>query len=118
LYINYDPQYCNAKDSYGWGWIAAWYFIVFIIVGVMVLVALFVGVIITSMELLHLSIAEENDMMKKVTAKQREFGLSDATTSTLLEIFDMIDVCANGRLTVSLLKSILELYLFVAFIVT
>jgi voltage-gated sodium channel len=107
LYVGFDPVLCNEHDSYGWGWVAAWYFIVFVIVGVMVLVALFVGVIITSMELLQLSILEEDEMLKKVAAKQSEFGINDARAHTLLEIFDMIDVCANGRLTLHELKPIL-----------
>lgn len=107
LHIDYDPVYCDEEDSYGWGWLAAWYFIIFVIVGVMVLVALFVGVIITSMELLQLSIREEAEMLTKVAAKQLEFGVSDTAAHTLLEIFDMIDVCANGRLTLHELKPIL-----------
>ena len=107
IYIGYDPVYCDEHDSYGWGWVAAWYFITFVIVGVMVLVALFVGVIITSMELLQLSIREEAEMLTKVAAKQAEFGITDTCAHTLLEIFDMIDVCANGRLTLHELKPIL-----------
>lgn len=107
LHIGFDPLYCTPEHSHGWGWIAAWYFIVFVIVGVMVLVALFVGVIITSMELLQRSIREEAEMLTKVAAKQTEFDISDTCAHTLLEIFDMIDVCANGRLTLHELKPIL-----------
>ena len=108
-YIGYDPQFCDLEDSKGYGWLAAWYFIIFVIVGVMVLVALFIGVIITSMELLHHSIHEEADMLKKVRAKQTEFNINDSTCNTLLEIFDMIDVCANGRLTLHELKPVLSM---------
>lgn len=108
-YIENDPEFCDLDKSKGYGWLAAWYFAVFVVVGVMVLVALFIGVIITSMELLHTSIHEEADMLKKVREKQNQLSISDATCTTLLEIFDMIDVCANGRLTLNELKPVLAM---------
>ena len=101
IYIGgYDEKYCTLENSEGWGWVAAWYFIVFVIVGVMVLVALFIGVIITSMELLHNSIEEESVMLKKVGLKQAEYQMSDGQIATLLEVFEMVDLCLNAKLTV------------------
>lgn len=98
--VGYDPPSCTPENNHGWGWVASWYFIVFVIVGVMVLVALFIGVIITSMELLHQSIVEEAAMREHVSQKQKQFNMSDGTISTLMEIFDMVDVCSNAHLTV------------------
>jgi hypothetical protein len=101
MHVGFDPEYCSEDRNNGWGWIAAWYFIIFIIIGVMVLVSLFVGVIITSMELLQISIKDESEMLKKVWTKQKEYKISNAMVASMLEIFDMVDLCANGRLTVS-----------------
>jgi hypothetical protein len=44
-----------------------------------------------------------------VRAKQVEFNINDATCNTLLEIFDLIDTCANGRLTLTELKPVLAM---------
>eukprot|EP00602_Paraphysomonas_sp_CaronLab_P008781 CAMPEP_0185029542 /NCGR_PEP_ID=MMETSP1103-20130426/15903_1 /TAXON_ID=36769 /ORGANISM="Paraphysomonas bandaiensis, Strain Caron Lab Isolate" /LENGTH=970 /DNA_ID=CAMNT_0027564335 /DNA_START=184 /DNA_END=3096 /DNA_ORIENTATION=+ len=93
----------------GLGWFAAWYFVLFIIFGVMVLVSLFVGIIIASMELLKEGIKEENEVWIKVKEMQKVHKLSDTTVDNLLEIFDLIDVAANGKLTLSELKPVLEL---------
>jgi hypothetical protein len=102
--VGYDEKYCTLDNSEGLGWVAAWYFIVFVIVGVMVLVALFIGVIITSMELLHNSIEEEAVMLKKVRHKQAEYQMSDGQIATLLEVFEMVDLCLNAKLTVCMLE--------------
>ena len=99
-YIGYTEDYCDLDKSYGWGWVACAYFIVFVIVGVMVLIALFIGVIVTSMDLLQLSINEEDKMLKKVAKKQAEFQFSDTVTAILLEVFEMIDIASNGILSV------------------
>jgi hypothetical protein len=101
-YVTTGAYECDLENSLGWGWVAAFYFIAFIIVGVMVLVALFVGVIIASMELLQLSIKEENKMMKKVGVVQQELSYGHQTINTLMEIFEMIDTELNGTLTVRL----------------
>jgi hypothetical protein len=97
-------DYYDAKceKATGLGWFAAWYFLVFIVFGVMVLVSLFVGIIITSMELLKEGIKEEEEVWAKVKAMQKDFNLRDTTIDNLLEIFDMIDIGENGKLTVIL----------------
>merc|ERR1712170_192627 len=75
----------------------------------MVLVSLFVGIIIASMELLKEGIKEENEVWIKVKEMQKVHKLSDTTVDNLLEIFDLIDIAANGKLTLSELKPVLEL---------
>lgn len=100
---------CDAYNGYdidcdhprGLGWIAAWYFVVVVIIGVMVLISLFVGIIITSMELLKEGIKEEKEVWSKVKVKQKQYNMRDATINNLLEIFDLIDIAENGKLTVS-----------------
>ena len=94
----YDSQ---CQSPRGLGWFAAWYFIVVVIIGTMVLLSLFVGIIITSMELLKEGIKEEKEVWAKVRVKQRQYNMRDATINNLLEIFDLIDIGQNGKLTVS-----------------
>jgi hypothetical protein len=99
----------GCTDPGGLGWIAAWYFIVFIVLGVMVLLSLFVGVIITSMELLKEGLKEEKNIMDKVRLIQDKYAISDSSVDHLLEIFDMIDVGSNGKLTLDELKPVLSI---------
>lgn len=108
---NGDDTPCEHPE--GLGWIAAWYFVIIVIIGVMVLVSLFVGIIITSMELLKEGIKEEREVWSKVKIKQKQYKMGDATIQNLLEIFDLIDIAENGKLTVSLLFNLFDLlYLF------
>jgi hypothetical protein len=68
----------------------------------MVLLSLFVGIIITSMELLKEGIKEEKEVWGKVKVKQKQYNMREATIKNLLEIFDLIDIGENGKLTVRL----------------
>ncbi|CAE7656312.1 CACNA1F [Symbiodinium microadriaticum] len=95
---HYDSQ---CQHPRGLGWFAAWYFIVVVIIGTMVLLSLFVGIIITSMELLKEGIKEEKEVWAKVRIKQKQYNMRDTTINNLLEIFDLIDIGQNGKLTVS-----------------
>jgi hypothetical protein len=67
---------------------------------VFVLLSLFVGVIITSMELLREGVQEENEVWKKVKLMQKSHTLDDASIDNLLEIFNLVDLGQNGKLTV------------------
>jgi len=102
----YDSQ-CN--EPVGLGWFAAAYFFVFVIFGVMVLMSLFVGIIITSMDLLKEGIKEEKEVWEKVKKNQKEHNIRDTTIDNLLEIFDLIDIGQNGKLTMTELKPVLEI---------
>jgi len=84
------------------GYYSAVYFGVFIIIGTMVLINLFVGVIITSMELLKASYKEEANVWVKIKATQRQCHISDSTVGVLLNVFELLDVAGKGKLTVSL----------------
>lgn len=103
--LEYDSQ---CEDPCGLGWFAAWYFALFIIFGVFVLISLFVGVIITSMELLREGIQEENEVWKKVKLMQKSHNLDDASVDNLLEIFNLVDTGQNGKLTVIVFNLLLS----------
>jgi hypothetical protein len=100
----------KCENPNGLGWLAAGYFFIFIVFGTMVLLSLFIGIIIASMEIIKLGIKEEDLIWKKVADVQatRKY-MTSATISNLLEIFDLIDIGANGVLTMIELKPVLEL---------
>lgn len=102
----YDEQ-CVTPEALGW--FAALYFVLYIMMSVMVLLSLFVGIIITSMELLKEGIKEENEVWEKVKVQQKRYNMRDATINNLLEIFDLIDVGKNGKLTLLELKPIFDI---------
>lgn len=86
--------------SYGLGWFAAWYFVIFIMIGVMVLVSLFTGVIITSMDLLRDTSKAELKILKQARTVQHHLYYDDQSFDNLLEIFETIDSDCNGTLSV------------------
>ena len=112
-YYGYDtgnPEYdAQCEHPKGLGYIAAFYFGVFIVFGVYVLISLFVGIIITSMELLRDSIKEEDEVWEKVRENQEEYNWKDSMVENLLEIFNSMDIEQNGKLTLNELKPILKI---------
>lgn len=96
-----DTYQYECDDPVALGWIAAWYFILFILFGVMILVSLFVGIIITSMELLKDSIAAETAMRIKIRQKQKHYNMDDFAVNSMLEIYEILDRNSTSVLTVS-----------------
>lgn len=100
----------KCENPLGLGWLAAFYFFCFIVFGTMVLLSLFIGILIASMEIIKQSMKDENAIWKKVSDVQahREY-INSTTVANLLEVFDLIDVGANGILTLIELKPLLEI---------
>lgn len=92
----------------GLGWIAAWYFIIFITLSVMILHSLFVGIIISAMELLKDSVNKEADMWKLVYLRVSKYGLQNSTLMNLLDIFNAIDGEKTGLITKKELDLVLK----------
>lgn len=69
-------------------------------IGVMVLVSLFTGVIITSMDLLRDTTKAEVKIMEQARTMQSHFYYDDQSFDNLLEIFEIIDTDSNGTLSV------------------
>jgi hypothetical protein len=61
----------------GLGWIAACYFYIFIILGTMVLLSLFVGIIIASMEIIKQNIQDEDEIWSKVEIVKKKERILD-----------------------------------------
>jgi hypothetical protein len=66
----------------------------------MILQSLFVGIIISAMELLKDSVSQEAEMWKIIYQKSEKYGLQNSTLMNLLDIFNALDVGLNGMLTV------------------
>jgi hypothetical protein len=75
---------------------------VFIVLAVMVLVNLFVGVIITSMELLKEGVRQEERIWELARSRQRLHLMKDTSLGSILEIFEMADATESATLTVRL----------------
>jgi hypothetical protein len=73
---------------------------VFIVLAVMVLVNLFVGVIITSMELLKEGVRQEERIWELARSRQRLHLMKDTALGSILEIFEMADATESATLTV------------------
>jgi hypothetical protein len=100
----------KCENPQGLGWLAAFYFYCFIVFGTMVLLSLFIGIIIASMEIIKQNIKDESEIWKKVEEVQTNRGyVNSSVIANLLEVFDLLDVGANGVLTMIELKPLLEL---------
>ena len=72
----------------------------FILLAVMVLISLFVGIIITSMELLKEGRNDEAEIWAKIRDIQERYKIQDSGVQNMLEIFEIMDRTKNARLTV------------------
>lgn len=80
------------------------FFIVFIVSAVMVLVNLFVGVTITSMELLKEGVRQEQKIWELAKSRQKLHLMKDTSLGPILEVFEMADSSDSATLTVRRLQ--------------
>jgi hypothetical protein len=71
----------------------------------MVLQSLFIGIIISAMELLKDGVSQEADLWKLIYQRVDKYGLQNSTLMNLLDVFNALDVSLNGLLTVGLTLS-------------
>lgn len=102
-----DGTLCD--EPIGLGWIAAWYFLIFVTLSMMILHSLFVGIIISARELLKDSVFREAKMWKLIYLRVHKYGLQNSTLMNLLEIFNACDVEKNGLLSVSTVLVVIPL---------
>ena len=98
----------NGESGKGLGWIAAFYFILFVVLFSMVLISLLVGVIIASMELLKEGLNEENEIWDKVARVKKTYQMEEEAVDKLLELFEKLDVDCNGSLSFDQISVILK----------
>jgi len=94
----FPTKLCFPDCSEGYGLLAAFFFVIFIVIGALVLLTLFIGVVTTSMEEASEGMKEEQEMDDAVTAAQEECGLPDEQIELYREVFTMLDVDKDGKI--------------------
>ena len=97
----FEPWDSQCKNPKPQGWTAAWFFVLFCVLGNQILLNLFIGVIITSMELIRDQMIEERDINHRRELVKELYDFDDAVEKRMLEIYELLDCNENGRLTVS-----------------
>jgi voltage-gated sodium channel len=106
LYINY-----YGCDAYGYedykaigyscdhqpkGFIAVIYFIAFIVLGAMVLITLFIGVVTTSMEEATQEMEEEKELLCRIEKLRISKGIEETVVNSYMQVFRMLDLDGSG----------------------
>lgn len=106
LYINY-----YGCDKYGYdgyrdmgynctphatGFLAVAYFGAFIVLGAMVLITLFVGVVTTSMEEATQEMEAEKELMRRVEVLRVRKGVEQSVISSYMQVFRLLDLDNSG----------------------
>jgi len=95
-YDNY-PELCTSPVP--WGWLAAVFFIVFALVGSLVLVTLFLGVVSTGMETAALRYMQEDASQEEMNAALKRHHITDAGVRLLYNAYSLLDEDDSGKLT-------------------
>jgi voltage-gated sodium channel len=106
LYINY-----YGCDNYGYdgykalgytcksepkGVLAILYFCCFIVIGGMVLITLFIGVVTTSMEEATQEMEDEKDLMRRIEELRVRKNVDQAAIASYMQVFRMLDLDGSG----------------------
>ena len=95
-------------DPVARGWVAAAYFVAFIIIGSMVTLSLFVGVVTAGMQDAANSLREKTTERKELDVIRRQFGASDTDVELLSKVFDFFDLDGEGTMTIEELEHVLS----------
>jgi len=95
----------DPKPQYG---LSIVYFVIFIIIGALVLLTLFIGVITTSMEEATNDLKEAGEVAEKVRVITDSEGLSDEIVDMYRAVFDILDLDGGGTIEQDELKIGLE----------
>ncbi|KAG1696236.1 hypothetical protein DVH05_018782 [Phytophthora capsici] len=106
LYINYYGCDLYGYDSYrtlGYeckhqptGILAVLYFCSFIVLGAMVLITLFIGVVTTSMEEATQEMEAEKELLRRVEVLREQHGLEAKVCASYMQVFRMLDLDGSG----------------------
>ena len=100
------PQYCTKPKASGA--LAAIFFVIFCIIGGLVLLTLFIGVVSTSMDEAQQNQKKEMEIEDILIEIQEERNISDADMSLFRQVFALLDVDEDGLLNEDELKMGLE----------
>lgn len=79
-------------------WIAGLFFIFFTLIGALVLLTLFIGVVTTSMDEAQEEQNREKEIQDNIKEIQTNEGLTDEEVETFLKVFDMLDLDGGGTI--------------------
>jgi voltage-gated sodium channel len=106
LYINYYGCDLYGYDEYralGYecvhqpnGLLAVLYFCSFIVLGAMVLITLFIGVVTTSMEEATQEMEAEKELLRRVEALRAQHNLDTKVVASYMQVFRMLDLDGSG----------------------
>ncbi|ETL83850.1 hypothetical protein F442_16867 [Phytophthora nicotianae P10297] len=106
LYINYYGCDLYGYDGYralGYeckhqpaGMLAVLYFCAFIVLGGMVLITLFIGVVTTSMEEATQEMEAEKELIRRVEALRAQHNIDSKVVSSYMQVFRMLDLDGSG----------------------
>jgi hypothetical protein len=107
MYINYwgcekygyadMPERCRSRDE-GVGHVSTVYFLIFIVIGALVLFTLFIGVVTTSMEEATEDMKTAQEVDKNVAEIQLAEGLSEDVIELYRTVFGMLDLDSGGTI--------------------
>jgi hypothetical protein len=97
------PELCT-DNSFGWGWVGAVYFVVFIVIGSFVLLSLFIGVVTATME----EAADKMKLSQEIEARVRRVQAVKKVPSSTIdhyrEVYRKLDVDRRGAVEVTELR--------------
>ncbi|KAG7385370.1 Sodium channel protein type 2 subunit alpha [Phytophthora pseudosyringae] len=106
LYINYYGCDLYGYDDYralGYeckhqptGILAVLYFCSFIVLGAMVLITLFIGVVTTSMEEATQEMEAEKELLRRVEALRAQHNIEPKVVASYMQVFHMLDLDGSG----------------------
>ncbi|KAG5179107.1 Ion transport protein-domain-containing protein [Tribonema minus] len=88
------PQLCTAPQAHYLSSIA--YFLVFIIIGALVLLTLFIGVVTTSLEEASQDLATKRQVERNVISVRVSYNIDDTTLRAYRRIFNYLDLDGSG----------------------
>lgn len=98
----------NCNHPQPMGWIAIFYFVIFCVMGGMVLLTLFVGVVATAYSAAKDEYTKAQDEFKRASSRSGALKLNGSTFQIYREIFDILDLRGEKRLKPELVKYILS----------
>ncbi|CAM9197022.1 unnamed protein product, partial [Heterosigma akashiwo] len=99
---------CDPAKSNGLGWLAALYFVVFAVIGSLILVTLFLGVVTTSMEQAAMRERMEADLKEEIKAASDKYRITAFGIRLLYNAYKLLDEDEGGYLEYEELRPMLS----------
>eukprot|EP00613_Pedinella_sp_CCMP2098_P075335 CAMPEP_0171912944 /NCGR_PEP_ID=MMETSP0993-20121228/11445_1 /TAXON_ID=483369 /ORGANISM="non described non described, Strain CCMP2098" /LENGTH=1353 /DNA_ID=CAMNT_0012546867 /DNA_START=112 /DNA_END=4169 /DNA_ORIENTATION=- len=104
-----EGDHANCNDPRALGWVAALFMVTFVIIGSMVLLTLFIGIVATAMEEAKLAQRDEAKRELKALARCQTLGIAPGPPLALYRaVFDDLDGKKEGRLDKEDLKPLVD----------